>query len=92
MILPTILLGFVISTLYGAIFHVWRGGNLGRLVLYLILAWIGFWIGHLVGNRIGWTFGSLGTLRLGMASIGAFITLLIGYWLSLVDKDKPNAK
>jgi hypothetical protein len=86
MTLPSILIGIVISSLYGAAFHLWRGGGLGRLILYLILAWVGFWIGHLIGNALGWTFVSLGPLRLGTATLGAVITLGIGYWLSLVER------
>jgi hypothetical protein len=88
MTLPSILIGIVISTLYGAAFHLWRGGKLFRLVLYLILAWIGFWIGHTLGNLWGWTFFSLGPLRLGAATLGAVTTLGIGYWLSLVDPNR----
>ena len=57
-----------------------------RLILYIILAWIGFWIGHLAGNALDWTFFSLGPLRLGTATLGAAITLGVGYWLSLVER------
>jgi len=35
MTLPAFLLGFVLSTLYGAAFHLWRGGSIGRLFFYL---------------------------------------------------------
>jgi len=76
----------LISSIYGAIFHLLMAGNLGRMVLYIILAWIGFWIGHFIGNYYDWTFLSLGILRLGTASIGALLSLIIGYWLSLVKK------
>jgi len=85
MTLPSIILGIVISSLYGAVFHLYRGGGLGRLLLYLALAWIGFWVGHILGNRLGWTFLSLGPLRLGMGTIGTAIMLVFGYWLSLVE-------
>ena len=86
MTLPSFLIGIVISSLYGALFHLWRGGGFRRLILYIILAWIGFWIGHFAGNTLGWTFASLGPLRLGAASIGAVVMLLFGYWLSLIDR------
>jgi hypothetical protein len=85
MTLPSFLLGIVISSLYGAIFHLWRGGGLGRLILYIILAWIGFWTGHFVGNALNWTFFSLGPLRLGTATLSTLIFLGVGYWLSLVE-------
>ena len=50
MTLPALLFGLVVSTLYGAAFHLWQGGGAGRLALYIILSWIGFWIGHLAGS------------------------------------------
>jgi hypothetical protein len=86
MTLPNIILGIVISSLYGAAFHLFLGGNFSRLLLYVILAWIGFWLGHFIGNGFDWTFFSIGLLRLGMATIGSFSTLGIGFWLSLVEK------
>ena len=86
MTIPSIIIGIVISSLYGVVFHFWRGGGLGRLILYIVLAWIGFWIGHIVGNSQNLTFVSLGPLRLGAATIGAIITLGFGYWLSHVER------
>ncbi len=90
MTLPSLLLGLIISSLIGALFHLWRGGGPGRLLLYLLLAWIGFWGGHIVGAMRSWTFLSLGPLRLGMAAVGSLITLSFGYWLSLLDKTTTN--
>ncbi len=85
MTIPGLFIGLVISTLYGAAFHLWRGGSFWRLLLYILLAWIGFWAGHFFGNRWGWTFFSLGSLRLGAATLGSIVMLGFGYWLSLVD-------
>ena len=42
MTLPGILIGIVISSLYGSAFHLLRGGGLGRVLLYIIMAWVGF--------------------------------------------------
>lgn len=85
MTMPNLLLGLLISTLYGTLFHFWRGGNGSRLVLYIILSWIGFWLGNYSAGLLDLTFGSIGTLRLGLATIGSLITLGLGYWLSLVE-------
>lgn len=88
MSIPTLFLGLILSTLYGALFHLWRGGNAGRLLLYLILSWIGFWIGQLVANLLGLAFDTLGQLHLLFATLGSLIFLAIGYWLSLVQTEK----
>ncbi len=88
MTFPSIIIGIVISSLYGAVFHLYRGGGLGRLILYLILAWIGFWTGHFAGKRFGLDFFSLGPLNLGMATLGSAVVLIFGYWLSLVERKK----
>jgi uncharacterized membrane protein YeaQ/YmgE (transglycosylase-associated protein family) len=88
MSIPTLFLGLILSTLYGALFHLWRGGNAGRLILYILLSWIGFWLGQLVGNLINVSFDTLGQLHLVSASLGSIVFLVVGYWLSLVQVEK----
>ncbi len=88
MTLQGFLLGAVIATLVGALFHMWKGGNLGRLILYIVLSWIGFWFGHWMGGLLRWDFASVGGLKLGMALLGDCIILGVGYWLSLVQVEK----
>jgi hypothetical protein len=82
---PALLLGFLISTLYGALFHLWRGGSPGRLLFYLALSWVGFSAGQITANILGWSFDNLGQLHLLTASVGSILFLGIGYWLSLID-------
>lgn len=82
------LFGVLISTLIGALFHLWRGGSLNRLLLYVALSWLGFWTGHVVAAQLKWNFAALGPLNLGMAMISAVLVLAIGYWLSLVKIEK----
>lgn len=82
------LLGFLVSTLIGALFHVWRGGKWGRLLLYLGLSWLGFWSGHLLAEEFGWSFAAVGPLKLGTAVLVSIAVLGIGYWLSLIKVDK----
>jgi hypothetical protein len=82
--IPALILGAVLATLYGALFHLWRGGGAGRLALYLILAWIGFWAGHLLGATLQWGFLKVGALHVGTATVVSVLFLLAGYWLSPV--------
>lgn len=85
MTVPSLALGFIISSILGLLLHLLRGGGPGKILLYLIAAWAGFWGGHALGNRWDFTIYSLGPLNLGMASVGCFIGLFIGYWLGRVD-------
>ena len=85
MTLPALFFGLVLSSLYGAAFHLWKGGGLKKLLLFLILAWVGFWAGHLLAARLGWTFLALGPVNTGMATLGSALVLFVGDWLSQVD-------
>ena len=90
MTIPMLVFGFLASTLMGAAFHLWKGGNLGRLILYLILAWGGFWAGHLLGSTLGFTFGSIGPLRLGTALLVGAVVLFFGHWLSQISQEEAS--
>jgi hypothetical protein len=90
MTLPAILFSILISTFIGALFHLWRGGNAGRLLLYLVLSWLGFSTGQILGRVLGWTFWSVGPIHMGMACLVCFIFMGAGYWLSLVKPDVPE--
>jgi uncharacterized membrane protein YeaQ/YmgE (transglycosylase-associated protein family) len=90
MSIPTLFLGLVLSTLYGSLFHLWRGGNAGRLLYYLVMAWIGFWLGHLIGNLLNVSFDNIGQLHFVFATLGSAISLGIGYWLSLVQVEPKS--
>jgi hypothetical protein len=88
MTLPSLVLGFVIATLYGAGFHLYRGGGAGRLILYLFLSWVGFWIGNTIASSAGWRFGQVGPINVLTGSMVSLIFLGIGHWLSLVEVEK----
>jgi hypothetical protein len=86
MILPALLSGLLIASLYGAMYHLARGGGALRLLLYLVLAWAGFAAGHLLGSWFGWFTLRLGTLNILAASIGSLIFLAAGDWLSHLEQ------
>ncbi|MFM8322135.1 MAG: hypothetical protein ACKOC5_14580 [Chloroflexota bacterium] len=83
MTMPALLLGFVLSTLYGAAFHAWRGGSAGRLLLDLLLAWLGFWAGNYLAGLVGLSVLKIGALHAGAATLFSLGFLLVGHWLSL---------
>jgi hypothetical protein len=91
MTLPSIILGLLISLLIGALFHLWRDGGLGRLMFFLALSVVGFACGQWVGVWRNWMFFPLGPLDLGLAVLGSFVFLGVGYWLSLVELHRPGS-
>jgi hypothetical protein len=85
MTFPTLLFALFVALLYGALYHFLRGGGFWRLLLFLGLSVLGFAIGHLIGLWRGWVFIPIGSLNLGMSSIGSVLCLVIGDWLSRVE-------
>ena len=76
------LFGFILSTLYGAGFHLWRGGGARALLLYLSAGWVGFAAGQFTASQIGFTFLSAGQLHLLPASLGSVLALFAARWLA----------
>jgi hypothetical protein len=85
MTLPSLLFAFLIALLFGSLYHLIRGGGFLRFVLYLGLSIIGFAVGHLVGLWQGWVLFPLGSLNVGISSLGSLIILVIGDWLSRIE-------
>jgi hypothetical protein len=85
MTFPAIVFSFFLATLLGSLLHLWRGGGLFKLILYLVLSVIGFFGGHLLAESFSIKFLDLGSIHLGIGILGSVIMLALGYWLSLVD-------
>ena len=80
----TILFGWIMATLLGALFHLWRDGGFWKLLLYLGLSWAGFWLGNWAASAWGVNFLLVGGLNLGLALIGSMIFLFVGHWVSQI--------
>lgn len=76
-----LILGFFLSTAYGAGFHLIFGGPTRRILLYIIAAWLGFLLGHFIGDLLNIELLKLGVLHLFSASLGAWIALLVSWWI-----------
>ena len=85
MTFPILLFALVVALLYGALYHLIRGGSVWRLLFYFGLSMLGFGIGHLIGLWRGWIFIPLGSLNLGLSSVGSILVLVLGDWLSRVE-------
>lgn len=82
MTIPSLLFALLIASLYGVLYHLIRGGGLGRLLLFLIFGWAGFALGHLLGLWRGWILIPLGELNLGLSTLGSLFLLALGDWVS----------
>lgn len=90
MTVPTLLFALLIALFYGSVYHLIRGGSFWRLVLYLGLSVLGFVLGHLVGVWRGWMLIPIGTINLGLSSIGSILLLVFGDWLTRIDANQES--
>ena len=91
MTLPAILFSLVMALLYGAVYHLIRGGSFWRLFFYCCLSLFGFASGHLIGLWRGWVHAiPIGPINLGLSSFGSLLMLLLGDWLSHMEANQES--
>lgn len=76
-----LVLGFLLASIYGGAFHLIFGGPIRRILVYLFAAWVGFFIGQFIGDFFNFEILKLGKIHLVSASIGAWLSLLVAWWL-----------
>ncbi|MBO9310111.1 MAG: hypothetical protein J7551_10050 [Chloroflexi bacterium] len=79
---PPVVFGFLLATLYGALFHLIFGGSTRRLALYLLAGWLGFAIGQIFGTVFEVNALAIGVLNTFTATLGAWAALFITRFLS----------
>ncbi len=76
-----LVLGFLLASIYGGVFHLIFGGSIRRIALYLVVAWAGFFIGQFIGDFLNFELLKLGKIHLISASLGAWLALFATWWL-----------
>ena len=79
---PAYLISIILATLYGTVFHLYKGGDASRILLYVVASWMGVIIGHNVSQIVGASIYSIGPLNAGMASLGSGLALVLAHWLA----------
>jgi hypothetical protein len=74
---PAVLLSLFIALGCGMAFHLIRGGDIGRLGLYLITSVIAFFAGHLVAEWLGLHIMRIGTINLFAALLSTLLGLVV---------------
>ena len=91
MTIPSLIFAFLIASLLGFLYHLIRGGGLGRMLLFLIFGWVGFAVGHLVGIWQDWVLFPVGELNLGISTVGSLLFLGVGDWISRIQMGDVQA-
>ena len=86
------LFGFILATLLGALFHLWRNGGVVRLLLYLVFSWIGFFVGHTIANYFSFNFMSVGPVNIIGGVVGSIAFLLLGNWIVKIEPNEEVKK
>jgi hypothetical protein len=92
MTLPGLIAAVILSTLYGAGFHIWQGGGVRRLLFYLLASWVGFALGHFLASLIGFRFLMLGSINWGPATVGSTLALALAWFLARVRKPEETKR
>lgn len=87
MTFPAFLFGSLVALLFGAGFHLWRGGGVGRLLGYIFFGEVGFWAGHFAAQFWGIRFWDIGPIHFGIALLGAILLLFLGLWLMEFERE-----
>jgi hypothetical protein len=79
---PSVIFGFILATLYGAVFHFILGGDARRLAFFLLASWLGFTLGHIFGLMFGINVFNIGPLRTFSATLGAWLAVSVARFLT----------
>jgi hypothetical protein len=90
--LPSVLLGFLLSSALALAFHLLRGGRVTRMLLYLLAAWISFGVGHLAGEWLPLRIWRLGEINMLSAGGAAVLGLLLTSFLAMPDGGQARRK
>lgn len=79
------LFAWILATLLGALFHLWRDGGFWKLLFYIGLSWAGFFVGHLIASSINFTLMTYGSVHLAGGILGSLVFLFVGHWLGRIN-------
>jgi Na+/citrate or Na+/malate symporter len=73
--MATLVLAFVIASLYALVFHVIFGHGWLRLFFYLLVSILGFGLGHFLASIVGQSWLYIGALNFAEATIVSWVFL-----------------
>ena len=82
---PSFIFGSVVAILFGAVYHLWRGGDWKIFLLAEFASLLGFWLGHFLAFAFNWELANLGPVFVAQAIIGSVLALGFVHWLGQGD-------
>lgn len=82
---PAFVFSFLLASFLGAGFHFWKGGGGGRLLINLILSWLGFFLGSWIGRYWQISFLMIGPISGGLGTLGSLVLLFFSNWIIQLD-------
>lgn len=86
--IPGVFLILFVSMSIGLFIHLWRGGNLLRMIVLVLFAFVGFMLGHWISHRANSSFLVIGWVQLGWGVVSSIVTALVGAWLTEIKIEK----
>ncbi len=80
---PPLILALVVSSVYAALFNLWRNGSLRDLSFYLLAAWVGFGLGQVAGWLLHFHWGMVGSVRMVEGTLFCWSLILLMSWLRM---------
>jgi hypothetical protein len=85
--MPSMILGLVLSSLYGLVFYLLMGHGWLRLLLYWIVGVGGFFLGQLIASTVGLNIFNIGDANVIEGTVASLLALIAVYaWMH----QKPN--
>ncbi|MBI5032539.1 MAG: hypothetical protein HZB51_18595 [Chloroflexi bacterium] len=78
---PSLVLAFLLASVYGLVFYLIFGHGWLRLIAYLVLGIVGFFLGQLLANFVGLALFNIGEMNLVEGTVTSWLALLaFGAW------------
>lgn len=80
----------LIASFMGSLFHVWKGGNGGKLILFITVSIVGVLSGQLLFLFWPIKFFEVGPMKIGLGIITSILFLFGSLWLSNFDTSETD--
>jgi hypothetical protein len=74
--MPSLVFGFILASLYGLVFFIFFGRGWWRLIFYWLASVVGFFLGHWAAGLLGLAIFNIGELRVIEGTIVSGLGLL----------------